>query len=62
MIDQLSELDLQDAVTILTSVVTVASVVVATTETKKDDTVLGKLYKLIEILALVVGKAKDKGK
>ena len=38
----------------------IASAICALTPTQKDDNLLGKLYKLIEICALVVGKAKNK--
>lgn len=44
----------------LTSIVTGASALAALTPTPKDDTFLGKAYKLIDFLALNVGKAKDK--
>ena len=42
----------------ITTIVSVASVITASTETPKPETVLGKLYKILELLALVVGKAK----
>ena len=38
----------------------VASIIVAMTPTPADDKIIGKLYKLIETLALVVGKAKQR--
>lgn len=37
-----------------------ASVITALTPTPKDDNVLRKLYKVIETIALVVGKAKQR--
>ena len=37
-----------------------ASVIVALTPTPKDDAVIAKLYKVIETIALVIGKAKQK--
>ena len=37
-----------------------ASVITAMTPTPKDDKVLGKIYKIIEMIALVVGKAKQR--
>jgi hypothetical protein len=37
-----------------------ASAIVALTPTPKDDQIVGKIYKLIETLALVVGKAKQR--
>jgi hypothetical protein len=42
----------------ITTVVSVASVITAATETPKPETALGKLYKILELLALVIGKAK----
>lgn len=46
--------------TAATSVVTIASIVTASTDTPPPETALGKLYKILEVLALVMGKAKDK--
>jgi len=37
-----------------------ASAIVALTPTPKDDKIVARLYKLIESLALVVGKAKQR--
>lgn len=37
-----------------------ASAICALTPTPKDDAFLGRAYKLIETLALVVGKAKQR--
>jgi hypothetical protein len=45
----------------LTSIVTGASALAALTPTPKDDSIIGKLYKVIDFLALNIGKAKDKG-
>ena len=45
---------------ILTGIVAVASAIAALTPTPKDDTIVGKVYKVIDLLALNVGKAKDK--
>ncbi len=45
----------------LTSIVTGASALAALTPTPKDDSLFGKLYKVVDFLALNVGKAKDKG-
>ena len=47
-------------IAIVTAVVTVSSIVAALTPTPKDDVWIGKLYKLIDLLALNVGKAKEK--
>jgi hypothetical protein len=49
-----------EIVAILTGAVTVASAIAALTPTPKDDTVVGKAYKVVDWLALNVGKAKEK--
>ena len=51
---------LGELVAILTGAVTVASAIAALTPTPKDDNVVGKVYKVIDWLALNVGKAKNK--
>lgn len=43
---------------ILTMIITIASVICAGTDTPDPNTKLGKLYKIIEILALNFGRAK----
>jgi len=44
----------------VTAIVTISSLVAASTPTTKDDVWIGKLYKFIDMLALNIGKAKDK--
>ena len=44
----------------VTTIVTVASLIAASTPTPKDDAWIGKLYKFVDLLALNIGKAKDK--
>ena len=51
---------LGEIVAILTGAVTVASAIAALTPTPKDDNVVGKVYKVVDWLALNVGKAKNK--
>jgi hypothetical protein len=46
---------------IVTAVIAAASAIAALTPTPKDDTLVGKAYKLIDWLALNVFKAKDTG-
>jgi hypothetical protein len=45
---------------IATAVVALASAIASVTPTPKDDAIIGKLYKIIDTLALNIGKAKDK--
>ena len=49
-----------DLVTWVTIIVTVASLIAASTPTPKDDAWIGKLYKLVDWAALNVGRAKEK--
>jgi len=48
-------------VSVVTGIVCLASFIAAITPTPKDDVWIGKLYKLIDVLALNIGKAKQKG-
>jgi hypothetical protein len=45
---------------VVTAVIAAASAIAALTPTPKDDTFIGKAYKIIDWLALNVFKAKDK--
>lgn len=47
-------------ISIITMIVTAASLIAASTPTPKDDIWIGKLYKLVDLLALNIGKAKEK--
>ena len=47
---------------IISVIVTVASAIAALTPTPKDDKWIGKLYKIIDVCALNIGKAKDTAK
>ena len=49
-------------VAVVTLIITVASIVAAITPTPKDDAWIGKLYKLVDLLALNIGKAKQRGR
>jgi hypothetical protein len=44
----------------LSSIVAAASAVAALTPTPKDDSLVAKAYKVVDWLALNIGKAKDK--
>ena len=47
-------------ISIITGVVALASAIAALTPTPKDDGWVAKAYKVVDLLALNVGKAKDK--
>ena len=49
-----------NAISWITIIVTVASLIAASTPTPKDDVWVGKLYKFLDLLALNIGKAKQK--
>ena len=49
-----------ELVGIITGVVCAASIICSITPTPKDDALIGKLYKILEIAALNIGKAKEK--
>ena len=53
-------MDLMEIIGYVTMIVTVASLVAASTPTPKDDVWIGKLYKFIDLLAINVGKSKQK--
>jgi hypothetical protein len=53
-------LDSNGWIGIVTAIVTLSSAITAVTPTPQEGTVLSKVYKLIEILALNILKAKDK--
>jgi len=46
-------------VTWVTAIVTISSIIAASTKTPKDDIWIGKIYKLIDMLAINIGKAKE---
>jgi hypothetical protein len=50
---------LTNIITVVTSIVCIASIVCSLTETPKDDALIGRLYKIVEIAALNIGKAKE---
>lgn len=50
----------EELFTVLTSIIAAASAIAAVTPTPKDDTFIGKAYKIVDWMALNVFKAKDK--
>lgn len=51
-----------EALSIAFSIIAVASSIAAVTRTPADDEWIGKIYKVIDILALNIGYAKEKPK
>jgi hypothetical protein len=60
MIDIFNNTLLSEIVAIGTAIVTIASIITNRTNTPKDDGIVRKLYSIIEFLALVNDKAKQK--
>lgn len=52
--------NIETVIAIVTAVVTLASLVASVTPTPKDNAVISKLYKVIDLLALNIGHAKEK--
>ena len=46
-------------ISVITGIVCAASIICSLTPTPKDDALIGRLYKIVEIAALNIGKAKD---
>ena len=47
-------------IALIMAIISVSSIIAAVTPTPKDDVWIGKLYKLIDMMALNVGIAKQK--
>jgi len=56
----IADTELAEILGILTAIVTAASAITAVTKTPPEGSWKSKVYKLVEFLAIVVGKAKDK--
>ena len=52
--------NIETVIAIVTAVVTLASLIASITPTPKDNAVIAKLYKVIDLLALNIGHAKEK--
>ena len=50
---------ISDIASIATAVISVASIIAAVTPTPKDDVWIAKLYKVLDVLAINIGKAKQ---
>lgn len=54
--------NIEIVVSTLTGIIAIASIFIAGTPTPNPDSTLGKIYKVVELLSLTVGKAKETGK
>tara|TARA_R110000824_G_scaffold140160_8_gene305862 strand:- start:1494 stop:1700 length:207 start_codon:yes stop_codon:yes gene_type:complete len=52
---------LLNLISVVTGIVCAASIICSLTPTPKDDALIGRLYKILEIAALNIGKAKEPG-
>ena len=52
-------MDIVTIINTVTTIVTIASIIAASTPTPKDDEWIAKLYKFIDLLAINIGKAKQ---
>ena len=57
----MQDISFEDLLLIATGIVTLASVITSITGTPNPNTLWGKVYKGIEVLALIVHRAKEKG-
>ena len=53
-------MSIEEITTIVTSIVTIASIIAAITPTPKDDNIIKKAYQIVDLLAINIGKAKEK--
>ena len=53
-------MDILAIISLATSAVALASAIAALTPTPKDDHWVAKIYKIVDMIAINVGKAKDK--
>lgn len=54
-------MEIMQIANIATAVISVASIIAALTPTPKDDAMLSKFYRILELLAVNIGKAKQSG-
>ena len=52
---------LLNLISVVTGIVCAASIICSLTPTPKDDALIGRLYKIVEIAALNIGKAQEPG-
>jgi len=51
---------METIISYVTAIISAASIIAAVTPTPKDDSLVAKVYAIIDLLAVNIGKAKDK--
>ena len=51
---------METIISYVTAIISAASIIAAITPTPKDDSFIAKVYDIIDLLAVNIGKAKDK--
>jgi hypothetical protein len=51
---------METIISYVTAIISAASIIAAITPTPKDDSFIAKVYAIIDLLAVNIGKAKDK--
>ena len=52
-------MEIFEIINYITWIVTAASAIAASTPTPKDDAIIGKIYKAVDLLAINFGRAKE---
>lgn len=50
---------METIVSYVTAIISAASIIAAVTPTPKDDNIIRKIYKIVDLLAFNIGKAKE---
>lgn len=50
---------METIISYVTAIVSAASIIAAVTPTPQDDNIIRKIYKIVDLLALNIGKAKE---
>ena len=56
------DFDLEAIFSVVTAVIAAASAITALTKTPSDDRLVGKIYRVVEMFALVTGRTKETAK
>ena len=53
-------MDMETFISYATAIISACAIIAAVTPTPKDDSVIAKIYRVIDLLAVNIGKAKEK--